>query len=301
MSVRDTTPSVSVLVCTRDRAARLAELLAALDGLDLTGIGAFEVVIVDNGSTDDTRSVAQGWASGTAIPARLLQEKRPGVSRARNMALRSSSGDLIICTDDDCIPARDWIQSFLTAFDGDLLQLIGGRVELYNKNDSEVTIKTAAVPDRLASTSALLGFAHGCNVAFGRGVVDAIGQFDVRLGPGSTCFAADDTDFIYRVFTAGLPVRYEPGPAVYHNHGRSLSQGHHGLVAKYDFSLGAMVMKHVLRGRTDLVRPLYWAMQGVIRDLRSGLYASKKDRTASRFLAGALHFLVHQSWRRADP
>lgn len=297
MTARSTTPSVSVLICTRNRAGRLPELFGALERLDLAGIPHFEVVVVDNGSSDDTHALAQEWASKAPFPLRVLQEKRAGVSRAKNKAIRSSSGDLILCTDDDCLPEEDWIQGFVRAFDGDFRQLIGGRVELYNKDDADITLKTSMAPDRLTSTGDLLGFVHGCNMGFGRCVVDAIGGFDVRLGPGTACFAAEDTDFVYRVFAAGLPVRYEPGPVVYHNHGRSRAQDHHGLVERYNFGFGALVMKHSLRGRTDLVRPLYWTIRGIVRDWRSGVYSSAMGRTVTRFVAGSMHFLVRQSWR----
>ena len=300
VSYPDPTPSVSVVVCTRNRAARLHAMLAAFDGLDVTGVRAFEIVIVDNGSTDGTRAVVADWIARTPLSARLLSEARTGLCRAKNTAIQVSAGDLILCTDDDCAPASDWVQGFLRAFNGNLMQLIGGRVELGDETDARITVKTDTVPDRLASANALLGFVHGCNMAFGRGVVDRIERFDVRLGPGSKCFAAEDTDFVYRAFRAGLPVRYEPGPVVYHNHGRSRAQDHYGLIAKYNFGFGAMVMKHALRGRTDLIRPLYWSMHSIVRHWWTGAYPTAMGRTVPRFAAGAFHFLVRQSWRRAD-
>jgi glycosyltransferase involved in cell wall biosynthesis len=98
----------AVVVSTHQRSALLPGLLA---GLDAQIGGAFEVVVVDNGSTDATWQLLQEWAGQTALPARVLRVPfcdGPGVPR--NTAVARVRADLVVFTDDDCLPAPDWVE-----------------------------------------------------------------------------------------------------------------------------------------------------------------------------------------------
>ena len=98
----------SVVICTRDRAASLAETLACLSRLDAGGI-EFEVVVVDNGSRDDT--VARIGDFRDRLRIRSLHEPEPGKSHALNRALAAGGlGDVIAFLDDDMSPHRDWLR-----------------------------------------------------------------------------------------------------------------------------------------------------------------------------------------------
>src|ERR1700726_4593138 len=72
-----------------------------------------EIVIVDNGSTDNTTDTIKAWAARTSVPVRLLYEPQPGISRAHNHALRFASGELLAFTDDDCRLHPEYINDFL--------------------------------------------------------------------------------------------------------------------------------------------------------------------------------------------
>ncbi|MHB1035974.1 MAG: glycosyltransferase family 2 protein [Pirellulales bacterium] len=103
---------VSVLIATRDRGALLRQTLESLARQQLDGI-TWEVIVVDNGSSDATPSVLEEAASH--LPLVSIQEPRPGKNRALNKALDVARGDLLVFTDDDVIPEPGWISELVAA------------------------------------------------------------------------------------------------------------------------------------------------------------------------------------------
>src|SRR5262245_61414849 len=105
-----TTMEVSVVVPTYRRAANLPRLVAALEAQTLPA-DRFEVVLVDNGSDDDTPAVLAELAASTRlhlVPLRI--DVNEGPARARNAGWRASSAPLVAFTDDDCVPRPDWLE-----------------------------------------------------------------------------------------------------------------------------------------------------------------------------------------------
>src|ERR1017187_6698685 len=94
---------LSVVVATRNRAYAIAECLGSIAAAiaHAAPLDA-EIVVVDNGSTDDTAAVIKAWASASPVPVQLLSEPRQGKGRALNCALRAAQGELLVFTDDDC-------------------------------------------------------------------------------------------------------------------------------------------------------------------------------------------------------
>lgn len=268
--------SVSVIICTRNRCEALARTLASVKRLDISAASGFELVVVDNASADDTKGVVSGFAASAPFEVVYVLERGKGLSHARNRGLKESSGDLIMFTDDDCLVDSAWVRNAVHVFAGDAMKLVGGRIDLYNDAHLPITIKPSPTPDTLSSPGSLLGFVHGANLAFGRGVMERIGVFDVRLGAGTDLQSAEDTEYVYRAFKHGIPVLYEPGLKVFHDHGRTGLIEEYALLRGYAVGEGAMLAKHVLRGNFDLVKPLYW-------DVRAALRGWKADRTRWRW------------------
>ena len=181
---RTRSPKISVVICTKDRARKLSALLASVRKLECRSGCPFEVVIVDNGSTDDTRSVVAAFEQDARLTVSYVYEGRPGEGNARNAGVRAAAGEIILFTDDDCIVPPDWVERTAATFaDGDLRRVVGGRIELYDKNDAVVSVKTSLLRDVLDSGTRVLGFIQGCNLAIGRPVFDVVGLFDARFGP----------------------------------------------------------------------------------------------------------------------
>lgn len=107
-------PSVSVVVCTRDRAARLRVTLESLAGVRVPTDLEWEVVVVDNDSTDGTVEVVEVFRD--RLPLRHVRETVPGLSHARNRGVLSADGDFLIWVDDDVDVPPGWLEAWVTGF-----------------------------------------------------------------------------------------------------------------------------------------------------------------------------------------
>ncbi|HKO02717.1 MAG TPA: glycosyltransferase [Thermoanaerobaculia bacterium] len=120
---------VTVLICTWNRAALLRETLASLSAMNVTSTVRWEVVIVDNNSTDTTRDVVERAARTFPVPVRYLFEGRQGKSFAMNAGLRAAAEPIIAFADDDVRVDRDWLASCSAAFrDHPDIDYVGGPV-----------------------------------------------------------------------------------------------------------------------------------------------------------------------------
>lgn len=105
---------VSVVICTRNRAGPLEKGLSAFTRLHVPEGLRWELVVVDNGSSDDTSAVASGFAD--RLPIRVVREETPGVSNARNLGVAEARGAYICWTDDDLVLDREWLAAYVAAF-----------------------------------------------------------------------------------------------------------------------------------------------------------------------------------------
>src|SRR5579864_354301 len=108
--------TVSILICTYNRARLLRQTLSALREMTIPPDCDMEVVVVDNNSTDHTPAVVAEAAERQASRVRPLRETRQGKSFALNLGLAHAGGDVVALTDDDVLPARDWLSRIVEAF-----------------------------------------------------------------------------------------------------------------------------------------------------------------------------------------
>ena len=101
--------SLTVLICSYNRAALLAETLEALARAETPAGCDVELVVVDNNSTDGTQTVIREAQARSARPLRAVVERAQGKGFALNRGLAASSGEVIALTDDDVLPAPDWL------------------------------------------------------------------------------------------------------------------------------------------------------------------------------------------------
>jgi glucosyl-dolichyl phosphate glucuronosyltransferase len=121
----DYVPVVSIIICTRDRAASLERCLTAIDQ-DKSGAPA-EYVVVDNGSSDGTSDLLTQMAMDLRRPLRVIAEPAPGLARARNAGIRVAQGTYMLFTDDDVVVRDGWIDAITAAFSADVIA-VGGRI-----------------------------------------------------------------------------------------------------------------------------------------------------------------------------
>lgn len=105
---------VTVIICTRNRAESLARTLESLHVSNKPADWQLELIVVDNGSSDDTPTTVAAWAD--RLPIKLVEEPTPGLSNARNAGVAAATGQYIIWTDDDVLVDRDWLCAYAQAF-----------------------------------------------------------------------------------------------------------------------------------------------------------------------------------------
>ena len=171
--------------------------------------------MVDNGSTDGTAQVVRE-AKLPNLPVRYLQEPTPGLSRARNAALRASTADLVLFTDDDVRVPPDWIAGMCRPMEAGAADAVIGRV-LFPAHYEPLLAREPFRSKRgwLASNEwdDLSENRHmvGANMAFNRRVIETLGGFDPELGAGALGFY-EEAIFSWRLKEAGL--RMVPAPDV---------------------------------------------------------------------------------------
>jgi GT2 family glycosyltransferase len=289
-----TAPTVSLILCTRDRSEMLADCLTGLRALDYPQL---DIVIVDNAPTDDaTRRVVEREV-GDDHRFRYVTEPVPGLSRARNRGILEAKGDIVAYTDDDVTVTPDWLSALVRGFERDpevgcvtglvATAAIDGPAEQYF--DSRVSWARNCEP-RLYDLKRRLGdnplypyspgiFGTGANFAFRKVAIEGVGSFDEALGAGTLTKGGEDLDAFVAVLRAGWVLAYEPSAVVWHHH-RSDLEGLRRQMFGYGTGLSAFVTKHLL-DRRSLVDVLRRIVPGVVR-LTGAL------RTASRSEGSAL-------------
>jgi mycofactocin system glycosyltransferase len=210
-SVRHT-PSVTVVVPVKDRAADLADCLAALDDLDYPR-DLLEVVVVVDGSSDATMAVATRHSCTV-----LANASTRGQSYCRNLAVARSSADIIAFTDSDCVVDRGWLRELVPYFSWRRVSAVGGRVESFFATSLLDRYEQTASPldmgrrFLLSLDSADTFYVPTCNVLVRRDLYLDVGGLrdDMRVG--------EDVDLCWRLRARGGVMLYAPQGRVRHKH-----------------------------------------------------------------------------------
>lgn len=206
---------LSVAIATMDRPQGLARCLAALDSGVLLPA---EVVVVDQSSGDDTEFLVTRQRRGLA-PVRYVRQARRGLSASRNTGVQEASYPVIAMTDDDCIPAPDWVAILAGSFVSPEVNAVSGRVLPYGQEaPGTYAVASRLHPERVRFDRKCPPWLAGSggNFSVRREDWSDVGGFDERLGAGSAGQAAEDMDFIYRLLAAGKRILYEPAAVIYH-------------------------------------------------------------------------------------
>jgi glycosyltransferase involved in cell wall biosynthesis len=203
-----TGPTVAVVVSSYNRADRLADLLDSLAGQTLSA-DEFEVVIVDNGSSDQTPRVLERELQRDRLRLQTLRHERTlGPAGGRNTGWRAAKAQLIAFTDDDCVATPEWLESVLRATEENPGAIVQGRTD--PKPDE---LDELGAFSRTLEITSKGPFYQTCNVVYPRELLERLGGFDDQAFSGPS---AEDADLAWRAIEAGVETVFAPEARVQH-------------------------------------------------------------------------------------
>lgn len=278
--------NITVILCTYNRSESLRHALTSAASLKLPESVEWEVLVVDNNSSDKTRTVVDEFRREYPGRFRYLLEPKPGKSQALNAGIREARGDVLAFMDDDVIVDAMWLQKLTAPLLSRESVGAGGRVLQH---------WTSSVPPWLCRDGQykemawplvifdLGDYVHhltnnvcGTNMAFHKDMFEKYGGFRTDLGPqpGSE-IRCEDSEFCVRLVTAGERIRYEPSAIVYHPVPHVRLTKTYFLAWWFDFGRANV--------RKASPRPAVWGI--------SGRYV-RMAGTASRLLRRALRWML---------
>jgi glycosyltransferase involved in cell wall biosynthesis len=206
MSMEMAGPIVSVIICTRDRAEDLRQTLVAIAHLCVPDTMPAELVVVDNASTDGTATLVRESRLPN-MPVRYVFEGRGGKGYAYNAGMAAAQGGVLLFTDDDVRPPRDWIAGMAGPILRGQVDAVAGGVRM--AHHLARPWMWVGLRGAMADTDHLDAEAPqnliGANMAFSRSVLKKVPAFDPELGPGALGFA-DEVLFSYQLKAAGFRI-----------------------------------------------------------------------------------------------
>ena len=198
-------PFVSIIVCSYNGGPTLA---ACLNSLRKLNYPAYEVILVDDGSTDDTAYIAAQFPE-----VRYIHQRNHGLSHARNTGAVAAKGEVLAYTDSDCMADGDWLYYLVsTLVSGDYAGVGGPNITPPAQNWIQACVAAApGGPSHVLLTDTIAEHIPGCNMAFYRWAFDAMGGFDPEYRK-----AGDDVDFCWRIQQAGWVIAFSPAAIVWH-------------------------------------------------------------------------------------
>jgi glycosyltransferase involved in cell wall biosynthesis len=233
-------PRVSVVVCTYNGGRTLEQCLKTLETMDYPD---YEVIVVDDGSTDNTREILARYPF-----ARAIHQPNRGLSVARNVGLESATGEIVAYTDSDCYADPDWLMHLVYQLEKTDAAAVGG--PNLTPSDGWLAACVAASlgqPTHVLETDQVAEHIPGCNMAFRREALLAINGFDPVYRK-----AGDDVDVCWRLQHEGNWITFAPGAFVWH-HRRQGPKSYLKQQSGYGEAESLLLFKHPERfnGRGD--------------------------------------------------
>src|SRR5438309_2826689 len=203
-------PRISVIVCSYNGARTIRDCLEALERLTYSD---YEVIVVDDGSTDTTAAIARRY------DCRLIQTENRGLASARNTGLHAARGEIVAYIDDDAYPDPDWLTYLANRFLSTAHVGVGGPniAPAGDGRIAECVARAPGGPVHVLLSDREAEHIPGCNMAFRKDRLEAIGGFDPRYR-----VAGDDVDVCWRVQQCGWTLGFSPAAMVWHHRRNSV-------------------------------------------------------------------------------
>jgi GT2 family glycosyltransferase len=197
-------PRMSVVVCTFNGERTLGGCLRGLQELDYPD---FEVIVVNDGSTDSTRAIASEY------DVRLINTENLGLATARNTGMAAATGEIVAYLDDDARPDRDWLRYLALAFARDSFAGFGGPnlPPVGSTTIGSCVAHSPGGPTHVLVSDSEAEHIPGCNMAFRKSALEAVEGFDPQFR-----VAGDDVDVCWRLQVAGHKLGFCPAAVVWH-------------------------------------------------------------------------------------
>ena len=203
-------PRISVVVCSYNGAATIADTCQGLNRLDYPD---YEVLVVDDGSTDRTAEIARSHGH------RVISTENRGLSAARNTGMENASGEIVAYIDDDACPDPHWLRYLAATFLRSHDVGVGGP-NIAPSGDgwiAECVANAPGGPVQVLLTDRIAEHIPGCNMAFRRLALEAVSGCDPRYRA-----AGDDVDLCWRLGQRGWTIGFSPAAMVWHHRRNSI-------------------------------------------------------------------------------
>jgi glycosyltransferase involved in cell wall biosynthesis len=216
---------ITVILCTYNRCEALAKALASITALTLPGSVEWEVLVIDNNSSDETRAVVEDFRRRYPGRFRYMFEPQQGKSYALNTGVREAQGDVLAFVDDDVTVEPMWLQNLTGELQNGEWAGAGGQIILqwpptiprWLTVEGPLTRHGLPGFDQGREAKQLIGPPFGTNMVFRKEMFEKHGVFRTDLGPTPASeIRGEDTEFGRRLIAAGERLRYEPSAIVYH-------------------------------------------------------------------------------------
>jgi glycosyltransferase involved in cell wall biosynthesis len=232
---------ISIIISTRNRAKILSRTLDSFNTVEIPDSCKAEILVADNGSTDETAALTRG-AQLKNIEVRYLYEGRKGKSNALNAALAQTRGQVILFTDDDVRPSKDWLEMMARPLLTRDCDAAVGRILLADE------VRRPWMTEKFHAGVACYDGAQplhliGANMGFHRCVLERVPAFDTEIGAGALGFC-EDTLFGWQLEEAGFRLRYLPEASVVHYADQSRLLRRHCLSGAQNFGACVAYILH---------------------------------------------------------
>jgi glycosyltransferase involved in cell wall biosynthesis len=302
-------PTVSVVICTRDRPEQLKRCLASLQHLSKR---PSEIIVVDNvPRSDATRRAVKGFPD-----IRYIREPKAGLDVARNRGITNTSGKIVAFTDDDATVHPDWIARICEGFkDPDVMAVTGLVLPAELETEAQYLFETywgfgrGYLPKIFGKRFFEKAKSHGvpvweigagANMAFRREIFNQVGLFDERLDVGAAG-CSGDSEMWYRLLAQGWTCLYDPTAVVYHCHRRDMEGFYRQIRSYMRGHVAALLIqferyRHWGNLRRILISlPSYHA--GLVgRGIRNGFFGRERTLHAEvlGFLSGIKYYILNK-------
>lgn len=256
--MNDFTPSVSVVVAVYNGERTIGRCIESLLQQDYP-IDKFEVIVVENGSTDNTATIASSY------PIKFIQSPYKGKQAALNLGIAQSTAVIIAMTDADCIAEKDWLKQLVKPYADEETGGCGGLIKSFVHSEQNMIEKFAEehnpLVNYISGAAEYLPHLYGANCSYRRDLLSHVGGYNTRLP------ISDDVDICWRIqLETGKKIAYTEDAVVLHHHRSTLT----GLARQYyHYGYGEILLDTLYGGYPGYPRTLKFQMWRIFNQLQA--------------------------------